>query len=447
MQALVEKKPNRIKRTLTSIRVAWQKKPSTLKRMVLMVGLVLLLIVVIAGVKGFTIYKMISGMKPPPPATVSTIKAAYSEWQPALTAIGSLRAARGADLALDVAGLVTKVNVQSGDEVKEGQVLLQLRDSEDVAQLHQLEAAAALAEVTFGRAKQQLAVKAVSQADYDTAAADLKAKQAAVQQQQVNVAKKQLRAPFAGRAGIVTINPGAFLDSGKMIVTLQQLDPVFVDFHLPQKNLGELHVGQKVTLTLDAFANKSFEGSLSAISPKVDSDTRNVQVEAKVPNPDRVLTPGMFTNASVEVGEQQRYLTLPQTAIVYNPYGETVFIVKKKSEFDKAQADLRKGNDDKAQPAAKDAGKDKNAKDANAKDKDAGKDKGQPQLPPDALVVEQVFVTTGATRGDQVAILKGLDDGAEIVTSGQIKLKSGSPITIDNSVQPANSVNPTPQEH
>jgi membrane fusion protein (multidrug efflux system) len=424
-------------------RVENKKKPSTKKRMFIMIGLVLLLIVVIAGIKALTIYKMISGMKPPPPATVSTIKAAYSEWQPALTAIGSLRAARGADLALDIAGLVTKVNVQSGDEVKEGQVLLQLRDSEDVAQLHQLEAAAALAEVTFGRAKQQLAVKAISQADYDTAAADLKAKQAAVQQQQVNVAKKQLRAPFAGRAGIVTINPGAFLDSGKMVVTLQQLDPVFVDFHLPQKNLGELHVGQKVTLTLDAFANKSFEGTLSAISPKVDSDTRNVQVEAKVPNPDRVLTPGMFTNASVEVGEQQRYLTLPQTAIVYNPYGETVFIVKKKSEFDKAQAAL-KGSDDKTQPAAKDAGKDKDAKGADAKP-DASK--GQPQLPPDTLVVQQVFVTTGATRGDQVAITKGIDEGAEIVTSGQIKLKSGSPIKIDNSVQPANSVSPAPQEH
>ena len=419
-------------------RVGKEAKSSTKKRMI-MIGLVLLLIVVIAGIKALTIYKMISGMKPPPPATVSTIKAAYPEWQPALTAIGSLRAARGADLALDIAGLVTKVNVQSGDEVKEGQVLLQLRDSEDVAQLHQLEAAAALAEVTFGRAKQQLAVKAISQADYDTAAADLKAKQAAVQQQQVNVAKKQLRAPFAGRAGIVTINPGAFLDSGKMIVTLQQLDPVFVDFHLPQKNLGELHVGQKVTLTLDAFAGKTFEGALSAISPKVDSDTRNVQIEAKVPNPDRVLTPGMFTNASVEVGEQQRYLTLPQTAIVYNPYGETVFVVRKKSEFDKAQAaaSRRRTRDPARTPARTRTAAGCQGQDAN---------KG-PQLPPDALVVQQVFVTTGATRGDQVAILKGLDDGAEIVTSGQIKLKSGSPITIDNSVQPANSANPTPQEH
>jgi len=407
------------------------KKPSTKKRMFIMIGLVLLLIIVIAGIKGLGIYRMVSGMKPPPPSTVSTTKVAYAEWQPALTAVGSLRAARGADLALDIAGLVTKVNVQSGDEVKEGQVLLQLRDSEDIAQLHQLEAAAALAEVTFGRAKQQLAVKAISQADFDAASADLKAKQAAVQQQQVNVSKKTLRAPFAGRAGIVTLNPGTFLDSGKAIVTLQQLDPVFVDFHLPQKNLGELHVGQKVTLTLDAFADKSFEGVLSAISPKVDSDTRNVQVEAKVPNPDRVLTPGMFANASIEVGSQQRNLTLPQTAVVYNPYGETVFIVKKKSEFDKTQA-----------TAAKDAGQ--NAQPAGAKD--AGKDKSK-ELPPDTLVVQQAFVTTGATRGDQVAIVKGLEEGAEVVTSGQIKLKTGSPITIDNKVQPANSPNPTPQEH
>lgn len=407
-----------------------EKKPSTKKRMLIMIGLVLLLILAIAGVKALTIFKMMSGMKPPPPATVSTIKAAYAEWQPVLTAVGSLRAARGADLALDVAGLVTKVNVQSGDEVKEGQVLLELRDSEDVAQLHQLEAAAALADVTFGRVQRQLAVKAISQADYDTAAADLKAKQAAVQQQQVNVAKKQLRAPFAGRAGIVTINPGAFLDSGKMIVTLQQLDPVYVDFHLPQKDLGDLRVGQKVTLTLDAFAGKSFEGALSAISPKVDSDTRNVQVEAKVPNPERVLTPGMFANVSVEVGTQQRYLTLPQTAVVYNPYGETVFVVRKKSEFDKALAAAGKDAGQKPQPATNDAAKDKSK-----------------ELPPDTLVAQQAFVTTGPTRGDQVAILSGLDDGAEIVTSGQIKLKSGAPIKIDNSVQPANSPNPTPQEH
>jgi len=343
--------------------------------------------------------------------------------------VGTLRAVRGADLALDVAGLVTRVNVKSGDEVRGGQLLLQLRDSEDIALLHQLEAAAALAEVTFARAKEQLAVQVISRADYDQAAADLKAKQAAVAQQQVNVAKKQLRAPFAGRAGIVTINPGAYLSSGTVIVTLQQLDPIYVDFHLPQKDLAELRTGQKVALRLDAFPDRTFEGTLSAISPKVDSDTRNVQVEAKVPNPDRVLTPGMFANVSVDAGAKQRYLTLPQTAVVYNPYGETVFVVIPKREADRRQAAAAAAADDPPR---------------EQQPKKPGKG---PQLAPDALVVQQAFVTSGPRRGDQVAILKGLEEGVEVVTSGQIKLKSGSPIRIDNSVQPANSPNPTPQEH
>jgi membrane fusion protein (multidrug efflux system) len=408
-----------------------KKKWSTTRRMVVMALLVLLLIGVIAGIKVMMVMKMIAGMKPPPPAVVSTAKTTYREWQPELRAVGTLRAVRGADLALDVAGLVTQVNVQSGEEVKGGQVLLQLRDAEDIAQLHQLEAAAALADVSFGRAQKELTVKAISKADYDQAAADLKAKQAAVQQQQVNVAKKQLRAPFSGRAGIVTINPGAYLNSGTIIFTVQQIDPVFVDFHLPQKNLAELKVGERVELTLDAFPSKTFEGALSAISPKVDDDTRNVQVEARAPNPDRLLTPGMFVGVNIDVGAKQRYLTLPQTAVVYNPYGETVFLVMKKSEADKLRAaEAAKDADQKAPPpAAKAASENK-----------------VPALPGDTLVVQQTFVTTGATRGDQVAIVKGLDEGAEVVTSGQIKLKSGAPITVDNSVVPANNPNPTPQE-
>ena len=406
-----------------------EEKPSTTKRMIVMILAVLGLIAVIAGIKVLSIMRMMAASKPPPPAVVSTAKAAYQDWQPELRAVGTLRAVRGADLALDVAGLVTRVNVKSGDEVRGGQLLLQLRDSEDIALLHQLEAAAALAEVTFARAKEQLAVQVISKADYDQAAADLKAKQAAVAQQQVNVAKKQLRAPFAGRAGIVTINPGAYLSSGTVIVTLQQLDPIYVDFHLPQKDLAELRTGQKVALRLDAFPGRTFEGTLSAISPKVDSDTRNVQVEAKVPNPDRVLTPGMFANVSVDAGAKQRYLTLPQTAVVYNPYGETVFVVIPKREADRRQAAAAAAADDPPR---------------EQQPKKPGKG---PQLPPDALVVQQAFVTSGPRRGDQVAILKGLEEGVEVVTSGQIKLKSGSPIRIDNSVQPANSPNPTPQEH
>ena len=389
-----------------------ERKPSTTKRMIIMVLLVLLLIGLIAGIKVMMVMRMMAGMKPPPPAVVSTAKAAYQDWQPTLAAVGSLRAVRGADLAFEVAGVVTKVSLKSGDDVKEGQVLVQLNDSNEVAQLRQFEAAAALAEVTFGRARRQLEVKAISQADYDTAVADLKAKQAAVQQQQAVIAKKQLRAPFAGHAGIVTLNPGAYVNSGTTVVTLQQLDPVYVDFNVPQRSLGELKLGQKVALTLDAFPGKTFEGEVNAINPKVDGDTRNVQAEATLPNPDRVLVPGMFAHVAVDVGERQRQLTLPQTAIVYNPYGDTVYVVKPQGEV----------------PAATTGQK-------------------APAATTNALVVQQTFVTTGATRGDQVAIVKGVDEGAEIVTSGQVKLKNGAPVTIDNKVQPADNPNPKPQEH
>ena len=405
------------------------RRPRLIRRLIFTIVGVLLLVGIIAGIKVLMIRHMMASMKPPPPSVVSTARAAYQQWQPELRAVGTLRAARGSDLALDVAGLVTGVYVKSGDDVRAGQLLLQLRDSDDVALLHQLEAAEALSQVTYERAQREIAVKVIAQADFDQAAADLKAKKAAVAQQQVNVAKKQLRAPFAGHAGIVTINPGAYLNSGTTIVTLQQLDPVYVDFYVPQKMLADLKVGQKAALTLDAFHARSFPGTVNAVSPKVDSDTRNVQAEATVPNPDHALTPGMFVNVAVDVGTQQRYLTLPQTAIVYNPYGETVYVTERKSEFDRQQEAAAAQN-----AAAQNVAPSK-------------KSKKIPQLPPDALVVQQTFVTTGPTRGDQVAILGGIAEGTEVVTSGQIKLKSGAPVRIDNSVQPADNPHPTPQEH
>jgi membrane fusion protein, multidrug efflux system len=409
-----------------------EKKPSTTRRMIIMIVAVLALIGIIAGIKVLMIMKMLSGMKPPPPAAVTTAKTSYQEWQLELRAVGTLRAARGADLALEVAGLVGRVNVRSGDDVKAGQLLLELVTTTEVANLHQLEAQAALAQLTYDRAKQQIAVHVIAQADYDNAAADLKVKQAAVAQQQAIISKKQLRAPFAGRAGIVTITPGTYLNSGTVIVTLQELDPVYVDFSVPQKDLAQAQVGRKAALTLDAFPGKTFSGTVNAVSPKIDTDTRNVLVEARVPNPDRVLSPGMFVNVAVEAGSQQRHLTLPQTAIVYNPYGETVYVVRTKSEFDAEQA-----------AAA--------AKDPDPVDKPAApkktSNKGPPPLPPDTPVVEQTFVTTGPTRGDQVAVLSGLDAGVEVVTSGQIKLKNGAPVHIDNSVRPADNPHPTPQEH
>lgn len=380
------------------------KKPSTTKRMIWMIVGVLLLIALIVGIKVLLVMRMIHSMPKPGPTTVSTVKASEQSWQPSLDAVGTLRAANGADLAMDVAGLVTAVNLKSGEDVKQGQLLLQLRDGDDVAQLQQLQANAQLSKITFDRASKQLAAQAISKADYDSAAADYKARQAAVEQQKVVVAKKQLRAPFSGRAGIITTSPGDYLSAGTAVVTLQQLDPLYVDFNVPQSELGRLKVGQSVTLTLDAYAGRSFSGKLSAINPKVDVSTRNVQVEATVPNHDQALTPGMFAKVNVELGSERQQLTLPQAAIVYNPYGDTVYVV---------------------QPAK-------------------GKDDQGKSNPP---TVKQAFVTTGETRGDQVAILKGISAGTEVVTSGQIKLKNDAPITVDNSVQPADSANPTPQEH
>ncbi|MGN6452642.1 MAG: efflux RND transporter periplasmic adaptor subunit [Steroidobacteraceae bacterium] len=398
--------------------------------MIIMIVAVLVLIGVIAGIKVLMIMKMLSGMKPPPPAVVTTAKTSYQEWQPELRAVGTLRAARGADLALEVAGLVGRVNVRSGEDVKSGQLLLELVTTDEVANLHQLEAQAALSQLTYERAKQEIAVHVIAQADYDNAAADLKVKQAAIAQQQAIIAKKQLRAPFAGRAGIVTITPGTYLNSGTVIVTLQELDPVYVDFFVPQKDLAQAQVGRNAALTLDAFPGKSFRGTVNAINPKVDTDTRNVLIEARVPNPDRVLSPGMFVNVAVDAGSQQRYLTLPQTAIVYNPYGETVYVVRTKGAFD---ADQAAAAANAADPVDKPAAPKKASK-------------GPAPVAPDALVVEQIFVTTGPTRGDQVAILTGLNPGAEVVSSGQIKLKNGAPVSIDNSVRPADNPHPTPQE-
>src|SRR6201987_1782588 len=320
------------------MQTAVENKPSTRKRMISMIVAVLALIAIIAGITVLMIMRLLAGMTPPPPAVVTTAKSSYQEWQPELRAVGTLRAARGADLALEVAGLVGRVNVRSGEDVKTGQLLLELVTTDEVANLHQLEAQAALSQLTYERAQRQIAVHGIAQADYDNAAADLKVKQAAVAQQQAIISKKQLRAPFAGRAGIVTITPGSYLNSGTVIVTLQELDPVYVDFFVPQKDLAQAQVGRNATLTLDAFPGKSFRGPVNAVNPKVDTDARNVLVEARVPNPDRVLSPGMFVNVTVDVGSQQRFATLPQTAVVYNPYGETVYVLRSKRQFDADQA-------------------------------------------------------------------------------------------------------------
>ncbi len=374
------------------------------KRMVIMlvaVGLLLGLLVGFNLFKGYMMHKYMASA-PVPTSTVTAMKATYQVWQPQISAVGTLRAVRGVDVSTEVVGLVQKLYFKSGEDVTAGQVLAQLDAGADMAQLRSLQAAADLAQTVYERDKAQLAAEVISRAQVDTDAGELKSKRAQVEQQAAVVGKKTIRAPFAGKLGISTVNPGQYLNAGDKLVTLQTIDPIYVDFMLPQKNLPLVAIGRKVTLSADAFPGVAFEGQVNAINSKVDAATRNVQVEATIRNPKRLLLPGMFATVQLSAGGEQRYLTFPQTAITYNPFGSTVFVVN-------------------------DSGR-----------KDA---KGNP-----VLVAQQVFVATGPTRGDQVAILKGVEPDTQVVTSGQVKLKNGTPIAINNAVVPADNPSPTPQE-
>lgn len=377
------------------------------KRMFIMAGGIVLLVAALALGKFLQIRQMMASSPRPGPQTVTAIKVQALEWQPQLSSVGTLVAVRGVDVSSEIAGMVRDVRFRSGDEVKSGQVLFALNADADLAQLHALQASADLAATVLARDEAQFAAQAISQAQLDNDRAELKSRRALAAQQQALVDKKTIRAPFPGKLGITAVNPGQFVNPGDKLVTLQTVDPIYVDFYVPQKQLAGLAVGQKLSLGSDAWPGAAFPARLTAISPKVDPVTRNVLVEATVANGKRQLLPGMFANVSLEQGERQRRLTLPQTAITYNPYGSTVFVL--------------------APGQGKDAPKD---------------DKGQP-----LLAAQQVFVTTGATRGDQVAVLTGLKEGQTVVTSGQLKLKNGTPVVIDNKVQPANSATPTPQEH
>ena len=370
------------------------------KRMVIMLVAVAVVFGLIFGFqvfKGMMIKKVISALSNPP-QTISAGKVGYSEWQPTIEAVGSLRAVKGADLSLEVSGVVEAIWFNSGDDVEEGAPLLKLRTADDVARLHSLQAMADLNEITSDRDQKQFKMQAVSQATLDTDAANLKNAQAQVAQQQAIIDKKLLRAPFAGHLGIRAVDLGQYLGPGTVIVTLQALDPIFVDFFVPQQSVDQVNLGQTVTVKIDAFKDQTFTGKISAINPKVDTGSRNVQIRATLKNPDHKLLPGMYATVDIATGAPKNYITLPQTSITYNPFGDTVYVV-----VDGKGAD------------------------------------GKPHQ-----IARQTFVTVGPTRGDQVAVLKGVDDGDMVVTAGQIKLHNGSVVMIDNSVTPTADAAPVP---
>lgn len=373
------------------------------KRMIIMLTLTG---VVFGGIFGFQAFKAhmmkkyMSSMGRPP-QTVSTISAAYQEWQPQLEAVGSLRAVQGVEVSPEVSGTVSAIHFKQGQDIARGTVLLQLSADDDIAKLRSLEANAELARTTYARDKLQFGFKAISQQELDAAAANIKQSAAAVAQQRALVDKKFIRAPFSGRVGIRLVSEGQFVNAGTPMVSLQALNPIYLDFSVPQKNLGTIQTGQEVTATTDAYPDDKFSGKIAVINPEVDPSTLNVKVRAELENPHQRLLPGMYATVDITAGKPQRYITLPQTAVTYNPYGTIAYLVEKE------------GTDSQGKPK---------------------------------LVAKQVFVTTGDKRGDQVAVLKGIKEGDVVVTSGQVKLHNGSAVVINNDIQPSDEPNPQPKD-
>jgi len=368
-------------------------------RMVVMLVLVVGVFAGLGGMKYLQIKEALSRMGPPPPATVSTTVAAFDDWQPQLEAVGSLRAVNGADLAFEVPGIVEELHFNSGDEVQAGAVLIKLRDDEDVSKLHSLQAVADLANITYERDMKQIGAQTVSQATVDADKSKLTAARANIAEQQALIDKKVIHAPFDGRLGIRAVDLGQYLAAGTTVVTLQSLDPIYVDFFLPQQALDQIRIGQTISAKVDTYPGQLFAGEISAIEPKVDSASRNVRVRATLKNPDYRLLPGMYATVNIATGDPQRFVTLPQTAITFNAYGNTVYIVDKG---------------------------------------EAGAD-GQPRL-----TVRQSFVKTGETRGDQIAVLDGVKEGETVVTAGQLKLRNGATVAVNNAVLPSADANPAP---
>ncbi|MBA3813053.1 MAG: efflux RND transporter periplasmic adaptor subunit [Alphaproteobacteria bacterium] len=385
------------------------KKTKILKPMMIMLTLMALLFGGIFFYKAYQSAAMQKSMTEGgiPPVAVSAMPVPSESWQTKITATGTIRAINGVDVTTEITGLVKTIKQNAGKDIKEGEVLIELNANAETAQLHALEADAELAQVIYERDKKQYAIQGVSKATLDTDAANVKSKKALADQQAAIVAKKTIRAPFSGRLGIINISVGQFLNPGDKIAPLQSLDPIYVDFYLPQQELTKIKPGQLITLTTDSYRDLNFTGKITTINPRLDPATRNVTVEASLTNPDKKLLPGMYGVVDITVGSPKEHLTLPQAAITYNPYGDAVYTLKEHQ-------------------------KDHQGKSVEAKTQEEQK----------IYVAHQKFVTLGETRGDQVQILKGLEKGDLVVTSGQLKLKNGSLVLINNKVIPTNNPNP-----
>ena len=374
-----------------------------IRKILLAVFIVLAVVGGLAGVKALQIKKLISDGKSyvQPPESVSTAVVREEKWQGSLTAIGSIMAVQGVTITPEISGLVREITFESGAVVSQSNLLVRLDTSLEEAQLRALEAQEELARLNLARERTLRSQNMVSQASLDAAEATLKQAQGTADATRATIQKKTIRAPFAGRLGIRLVNLGQYLDTGKPIVSLQSLTPVYANFSLPQQDLAQLKTGMSVRVTTDTYPGRVFDGTLTAINPELDQTTRSVGLQATFANADQLLRPGMFARAEVLLAEEQPLLVIPATSVLSAPYGDSVYVIECKP----------------------------------------GKDSGKSQL-----VVRQQFVRTGRARGDYVSVESGLKVGERIVSAGIFKLRNGMSVTESKELAPKSDLAPRPSD-
>ena len=388
------------------------KRPaSTRKRMIWMLIAALVVFGGVFGVKAM----MSAGMNqffdnmPQPAVAVSSYVAKTQRWSDGAEAVGSFVAINGTDVTTEAGGVVRAIEFEAGQPVQAGDVLLRLNTANEEATLRSLEAAARLAAVQRDRWQQLAEDQLVSKDEAQTRATNAATAQAQAEAQRALIAQKTIRAPFSGVLGIRKVNLGQFVNPGDPIVSLQALNPIYLDFTLPEQQMGKVMEGTAVRATVDAIPGKVFDGRITAIEPQVDTNTRNFTAQATFQNPNTALRPGSFAHVSFDLGGERNVVVIPQTAVSFNPYGNAVFVISRTKRAE-GEKDMQ----------------------------------GQP-LTGDKLIVKQRFIKTGATRGDLIAVTEGLKAGETVVTSGLLKLRNDAEVTINNKVQPAADARPETQ--
>jgi membrane fusion protein (multidrug efflux system) len=380
------------------------------RRMVIMLVLCTLVFGGVFGMQWFGNKMMNDYMNsmPPPPVAIASAKSQTMTWSNRLVAVGSLVAVNGADLTAEVDGVVTEINFDSGDAVKRGEVLLRLSAASEQGELKRLQAQAELAGLNRQRAEQLYKSKTISRAEFDTSLAETNVALSAVEAQKGRLALKSVIAPFDGKLGIRRVNIGEYVRSGTTIVTLQKLDPIDVDFSLPERYLSQLDSGLGVSVLVDAFADDAFQGVVTAIEPKIDSKTRNVDLRARLSNSDLRLKPGLFATVTLTLAGENVVTVIPRTAVNYTSYGDSVYVVQ--------------ANPDAPPPAESDKG----------------------DMPYTDKEVIQRIVTLGEARGDFIAVTSGLEPGTEVASAGLLKLRNKQPVIINNNNAPEPELSPMP---